>query len=137
MGVGDGTAIPDGYALYVGGEPSFFSQPVVLNRPTRLVWGETVSNEGATNGGSTTIANKCMETHFSNASNIAAFGVTLPASPEDGARHAVSTRGGITALTLTANSGQTLVCPSSYSLAAGGTVAWRYKGSDATWWASA
>lgn len=137
VGAGDGSAIPDGYALYVAGEPAYFGQPVVLNRPTRLVWSETVASEGALNGGSTTLANKCMETHFTNAGSIATFTVTLPEIPEDGARYAIGTRGGIAALTLTPNTGQTLICPGSYSLAAGGTAAWRYKGSDATWWASA
>jgi hypothetical protein len=71
---------------------------------------------------------------LSNNSLIAAFTVTLPPTPADGARYSVSTRGGITALTVLANTGQTLLVAGPFALGAGGSYAVRFKASDGTWW---
>lgn len=140
VGLGDAAAL-EGYALHVGAANSKFNGPVLFNRPARLIWGETVSTLSATNGGTTVVPDKQVETILNNASLIATHTLELPTTPEDGARYAVLSRGGVTALTMTlstaaTSAGHNIIGSPGRSLAALGGFAMRFKASAMEWWAS-
>lgn len=140
VGLGDAAPLED-YTLHIGDGDSKFNGPVLFNRPARLVWGQTVSNVTAVDGGTTVVPDKQVETILNNSASISTHTLELPSNPEDGARYAVLSRGGVTTLTMTLSSaattaGHNIIGSTGRSLAAMGGFAMRFKESALEWWAS-
>lgn len=140
VGLGDAAAL-EAYTLHVGDGDSKFNGPVLFNRPARLIWAQTVATTTAVDAGTTVVPDKQVETILNNASVIATHTLELPTNPEDGARYAVISRGGVTGLTMTLSSaattaGHNIIGSASRVLAAGGSFAMRFKESALEWWPS-
>ena len=88
------------------GQPSAASQYEPWNGVTN-VYGYYKNGTGTTNLTLTTGAN-ISYVHFGNASAIAYLYLYLPAAPLDGAKNCYFSIGAVTAMTLYANTGQTL-----------------------------
>lgn len=87
----------------------------------------------ATNAGSTTVADGITDEAFTNGALIAAFTVTTPAHVWDGERLCLGSVGGITALTITANTNQS-VSGVPTTLAATVSACILYQKGTATWY---
>lgn len=70
------------------------------------------------------------------AGTLATGTFTLPANPFDGQLVALATAQTVTALTVAAQSGQTIGNPAVTTLVAGNNVAWSWKASASTWFLS-
>jgi len=69
------------------------------------------------------------------AGTLATGTITMPASPDDGTICAVSSTQTITALTVSANTGQSIVGAVT-TLSAGTNMAYQYRAADKTWYVS-
>lgn len=87
-----------------------------------------------TTGFSLTLSDNTCRTILTPAGTLAAGTVTTNATPFDGQEHVISTTQTITALTVAANSGQSLANGMPTTLTAGGSFRIHYRLSNTTWY---
>lgn len=103
--------------------------------------GNPVVKQTYTTGTTVTISNSTTWLIINPASTVAALAITMPVSPTDGQKIEMSFGGTVTsgvvvtALTITPNSGQTILSVSSpTTLEAGETVMYRFNSSNSIWY---
>jgi hypothetical protein len=88
-----------------------------------------------TTGFDVTLADGVGQYQMAPAGTLATGAIKMPANPFDGQTVRISTTAQVTALTVTANTGQTISnAISAAALAAGATAAWRYSVAETNWY---
>lgn len=96
--------------------------------------GYAVAYINPTSGSSVTISDYTGGIYIQGSSALASLSVTLPASPVDDQGCTICSQSGVTALTLTANTGQSIFPPTTpTALSAGISIQYRYRAAANGW----